>query len=96
MNKRKKQATIDIDNEDIGLLHVLKADSYFDSEKATLLLNKALEILPTKQKQVFVMRYFDQLAYKDISAVLETSIGGLKASYHHAVKKIEVFVKENV
>lgn len=96
LNKRKKQATIDIDNEDIGLLHVLKADSYFDSEKATLLLNKALEILPTKQKQVFIMRYFDQLAYKDISAVLETSIGGLKASYHHAVKKIEVFIKENV
>lgn len=96
LNKRKKRATVDIDNDDIGLMHVLKADTYFDSDRATVLLNNALEILPIKQKQVFIMRYYDQLAYKQISATLDTSVGGLKASYHHAVKKIEAFVRANL
>lgn len=96
LKKRNKNTTVDIDNEDIGLMHVMKADSYFDSEQATELLNKALDSLPVKQRQVFIMRYYDQLSYKDISAMLDTSVGGLKASYHHAVKKIEIFVKDNM
>lgn len=53
---------------------------------------KALETLPVKQKLVFNMRYYDELSYEDISSILETSVGGLKASYHHAVKKIEKYI----
>ena len=74
----------------------LKADDYFDGDAATLILKDALETLPEKQRQVFVLRYYDELSYNDISELLETSVGGLKASYHHAVKKIEVFVKSRV
>ncbi len=93
LKKRKKYATIELDNEESGIYNTLKADSYFDGDEATIILNKALETLPSKQKQVFIMRYYDQLTYKDISDMLDTSVGGLKASYHHAVKKIESFVK---
>lgn len=53
---------------------------------------KALETLPVRQKLVFNMRYYDELSYEDISAILDTSVGGLKASYHHAVKKIEKYI----
>lgn len=56
-------------------------------------LNQAIELLPIKQKQVFILRYFDELKYSEMSAMLNTSEGALKASYHHAVKKIEEFLK---
>ena len=59
-------------------------------------LQAALEELPEKQRQVFVFRYYDELSYKEISKIVGTSVGGLKASYHHAVKKIEIYVKENI
>jgi RNA polymerase sigma factor (sigma-70 family) len=94
LKKRKKYATVDLDNEESGIFNTLKADTYFDGDEATIILNNALETLPVKQKQVFIMRYYDQLSYKDISEMLGTSVGGLKASYHHAVKKIESFVKD--
>ena len=58
-------------------------------------INKAIKILPEKQKLVFTMRYYDEMSYQDISEVLNKSVGGLKASYHHAVKKIEYFLKNN-
>ncbi|BDS14423.1 RNA polymerase sigma factor [Aureispira anguillae] len=96
LKKKKKYATIDLDHEEGGLVNTLQADNYFDGDKATLLLNQALNCLPDKQRQVFVLRYFDELTYKEMSELLETSVGGLKASYHHAVKKIELFVKENL
>ena len=96
LKKKKKYATVDLDNEESGLVNSLQADNYFDGEKATLLLTQALDHLPDKQRQVFVMRYFDELSYKEISNILNTSVGGLKASYHHAVKKIEAYVKSNV
>ena len=96
LKKRKKHSTIDLDNDESGIANSLKADSYFSGDDAIVVLNKAMDILPKKQKQVFVMRYYDQLSYKDISEMLDTSVGGLKASYHHAVKKIERYVKDNV
>lgn len=73
----------------------LKADPYFDGDAAQLALLKAISKLPLKQKTVFNMRYFDELSYADISEVLDTSIGSLKASFHHAMKKVESFLKEN-
>lgn len=55
-------------------------------------LQQAIDILPDKQKQVFIMRYYDELSYEEIAAIVDTSVGALKASYHHAVKKIEDFL----
>ena len=67
----------------------LMADSFFDGDNAAYLLQKAVARLPEKQRVVFNMKYFDNLTYDVISDILDTSIGALKASYHHAVKKIK-------
>jgi RNA polymerase sigma-70 factor (ECF subfamily) len=93
LNKKNKKATTSIDHEDKNLVNRLHADSYFDGDVAQMRLQEALTTLPEKQRLVFNMRYFDELAYQDISDILGTSIGGLKASYHHAVKKIENYVR---
>ncbi len=96
LNKKKKKATKSIDDEELDIANRLSAASYFDGDAAQKILKKALNTLPDKQKLVFNMRYFDEMSYQAISDVLETSVGALKASYHHAVKKIELFInKEN-
>ncbi|HSR60871.1 MAG TPA: RNA polymerase sigma factor [Robiginitalea sp.] len=71
----------------------LEADPYFDGDQAQLQLQRALAILPEKQRLVFNLKYFEEMTYEEMSEVLETSVGALKASYHLAVKKIEGFVK---
>lgn len=73
----------------------LKADVYFDGNEIQIKLQKAIVSLPEKQQLVFKMKYFEELKYEEISEILGTSVGALKASYHHAVKKIETFVKAN-
>lgn len=73
----------------------LKADSYFDGNEIQLKLQKAIATLPEKQQLVFKMKYFEELKYEDMSEILGTSVGALKASYHHAVKKIEEFMNGN-
>jgi RNA polymerase sigma factor (sigma-70 family) len=70
----------------------LKADVYFDGNEIQIKLQKAIIQLPEKQRLVFKMKYFEELKYEEISEILGTSVGALKASYHHAVKKIEAFV----
>lgn len=70
----------------------LKADVFFDGNEIQLKLQKAIAKLPEKQQLVFKMKYFEELKYEEISGILGTSVGALKASYHHAVKKIETFV----
>lgn len=70
----------------------LKADIYFDGNEIQIALYKAIATLPEKQQLVFKMKYFEELKYEEISEILGTSVGALKASYHHAVKKIEAFV----
>lgn len=70
----------------------LKADVFFDGNEIQLKLQKAIAKLPEKQQLVFKMKYFEELKYEEISEILGTSVGALKASYHHAVKKIETFV----
>ena len=74
-------------------MNSLQADVYFDGDEAQARLQRALDGLPEKQRLVFNMRYYEELSYKDISELLDTSVGALKASYHHAVKKIEAFFK---
>ncbi len=93
LNKKKKQMTASIDHPDLGLANQLKADRYFDGNEAEVILQKALYTLPDKQREVFNLRYYDEMSYKDMSALLGTSIGALKASYHHALKKIESYIK---
>lgn len=73
----------------------LKADVYFDGNEIQIKLQKAVANLPEKQQLVFKMKYFEELKYEDMSEILGTSVGALKASYHHAVRKIEDFMKGN-
>ncbi|MCC6815175.1 MAG: RNA polymerase sigma factor [Saprospiraceae bacterium] len=74
----------------------LRSDEYFDGDQLSLNLEAAVVSLPPKQRQVFQLRYYDEMSYQDISQVLETSEGALKASYHHAVKKIEEYLKSRM
>lgn len=94
INSRKKKATADLDSEDNNLSNQLEADNYFDGDQAQVLLQKALRALPEKQRLVFQLRYYEELSYREMSDVLDTSVGALKASYHHAVKKIESYFRE--
>jgi RNA polymerase sigma factor (sigma-70 family) len=73
----------------------LQADVYFEGDEIQLKLQKAIHQLPEKQQLVFKMKYFEELKYEEISKILGTSVGALKASYFHAVKKIEEFVIKN-
>lgn len=73
----------------------LKADIYFDGNEIQIKLQKAIALLPEKQQLVFKMRYYEEIKYEDMSEILGTSVGALKASYHHAVKKVEEYVKGN-
>ncbi|MCV9932993.1 sigma-70 family RNA polymerase sigma factor [Flavobacterium sp. LS1R47] len=73
----------------------LQADTYFDGNEIQLKLQKAIVTLPEKQQLVFKMKYFEELKYEEIAEILGTSVGALKASYHHAVKKIEAYLTSN-
>lgn len=73
----------------------LEADAFFDGNEIQLKLQKAIVTLPEKQQLVFKMKYFEELKYEEIAEILGTSVGALKASYHHAVKKIEAHVTSN-
>lgn len=70
----------------------IKADPYFDGDEMQITLQKAILLLPEKQQLIFKMKYFEELKYEEISDILGTSVGALKASYHHAVKKIENYI----
>lgn len=72
----------------------LQADPFFEGDKIQKLLQEGISKLPEKQRLVFNMKYFDEMTYEEMSGILETSTGALKASYHHAVKKLEVFLQE--
>jgi RNA polymerase sigma factor (sigma-70 family) len=73
----------------------LHSDTFFDGNEIQIRLQKAIHLLPEKQQLVFKMKYFEELKYEEISEILGTSVGALKASYHHAVKKIEEYFKED-
>ena len=94
LNKERNKQTTSIDDEDSFLINNLQADDWFDGNDLHLELQKAINRLPEKQRLVFNMRYFDEMKYEDMSEILGTSVGALKASYHHAAKKIEEFFSE--
>lgn len=89
INKRAKEQNISIEDVQHQLADSLHADNYFSGDEIQEKLQKALVTLPQKQQLVFNMKYFENMKYNAISEVLGTSVGALKASYHHAVKKIE-------
>lgn len=90
--KSSKQRTVDMDPPAFEN-KVSTEGKDISGEEIEAALNKALEELPEKQRQVFELKYFQELKFQEISEILGTSVGGLKASYHHAVKKIEEFIK---
>lgn len=92
-NKRMRNITSMDELEEV-LAQNLEADKYFDGDEAQLKLQKAILTLPEKQRLVFNMKYFDDLTYEEMEAILDTSVGALKASYHIAVKKIEKYLTE--
>ncbi len=92
IEQKKKRASVSLSNEENGLSNRLKADKNFDINKAEWKLQLAMQQLPDKQRAVFNLRYYDEMPYAEMSIVLETSEGALKASYHHAVKKIEDYI----
>ena len=94
LNARRRKQTLSLQDEELNLNDRLTADVYFDGDAAQTKLICAMQTLPDKQRQVFDLRYYDEMSYQDMSELLGTSVGALKASYHHAVKKIEAFFKE--
>ncbi len=92
LNRNSKLNTMNSVELQNKLVENLYADEYFDGDEIQLKLQKALATLPQKQRIIFNMKYFDNMKYTDISDILETSVGALKASYYHARKKIEKFV----
>lgn len=95
INKNAKR--LKVSNEEVQQLAInnLKSDVYFEGEEIQLKLQQAIATLPQKQQLVFNMKYFEDIKYKDMSEILETSEGALKASYHIAVKKIEAYLTGN-
>jgi len=92
LNKKKQKQNVSLDDDTTAYLAETLADgNYFNGDKAQMKLQQALLTLPEKQKLVFNMKYFEDMKYEEISNVLGTSVGALKASYHLAVKKIEAF-----
>jgi RNA polymerase sigma-70 factor (ECF subfamily) len=89
---QKKKATVSFEDMESSLSNRIKADKNFDANKLEWKLQLAIQQLPEKQRVVFNLRYYDEMPYEEMSRVLETSEGALKASYHHAVKKIEDYI----
>ena len=92
LNKKKQRNNIPLDDVSAELSESLVASSYFNGDKIQMKLQQALLTLPEKQRLIFNMKYYDELKYEEISEILGTSVGALKASFHIAVKKIEVFM----
>ena len=95
LNQQKRKSMTSLRDENEYLIENLESDTYFDGDEYQLILQKAIAKLPDKQRLVFNMKYFDEIKYEEMSEILETSVGALKASYHHAVKKIEEYLKQN-
>ena len=94
--RERERRNLTADDTDDFLLSHVESDEYFDGDRAQRLLQEAVLQLPEKQRLVFNMRYFDEMKYEDMSEILGTSVGALKASYHHAAKKIEEYLQDHV
>ncbi len=93
--QQRRNNTFSLDGFDDFLFQKMESDTYFDGDKTEKILQQAILTLPERQRLVFNMKYFDDMKYEDMAAILGVSVGALKASYHHAVKKVTEFVNNS-
>ena len=96
LNRQRTMNNVSLDDADVFMLERLSGDEYFDGDALQLKLEEAILKLPEKQRIVFLMKYNEEMKYEDMSEILGTSVGALKASYHHAIKKIETFLTQDI
>ena len=96
LNKQRASQQLSIDEAETEIMNQLESDTYFDGDETQKIFLQAIKQLPEKQQMIFNLKYFKEMKYEDISEILGTSIGALKASYHHAVKKIESFLEKHL
>jgi RNA polymerase sigma factor (sigma-70 family) len=94
LNQKKRKFFLPLVDVERQLSNSLETDEYFSGDELQKQLQKAILTLPEKQRVVFNLKYFEEMKYEEMAEILDTSVGALKASYHHAVKKIENYIKE--
>ncbi len=95
LERERKRQGLSLDDQEAALTNMIPADEHIDGDALAQKLRMAVATLPEKQRLVFNMKYYDEMKYEDMSQVLGTSVGALKASYHLAVKKIEQYFEDN-
>ncbi len=95
LNSKKRRMFLPINEVSEYLMENLTSDPYFEGDELQKKLHQAVIQLPEKQRIVFNMKYFDDMKYEEMSKILDTSVGALKASYHHAAKKVEEYIKNS-
>ncbi len=95
LEQQKKRASVSLSDVETNLENKIIADKNFDANRLEWKLQLAIQQLPEKQRIVFNLRYYDEMPYEEMSRILDTSEGALKASYHHAARKIEEFIRNN-
>ena len=96
LNKQRASQQLSIDEAETETMNQLESGAYFDGDETQKVFLQAVKQLPEKQRMIFNLKYFKEMKYEEISEILGTSIGALKASYHHAVKKIESFLEKHL
>lgn len=96
LSKQRAMSTVSLDDPEADVLQKLESDPYFSGDKIQAKLQKALLTLPEKQRMVFNLKYYQDMKYEEMSEIFGTSVGALKASYYHAVKKIEKFFDDEL
>lgn len=96
VNEKYRRSSVALESDQAAHLSSMRQDAWFDADDTQRLLQLAIDSLPDKQKQVFVMRYYDEMKYEEMEEILGTSQGALKASFHHAVRKVEEFLKRGL
>jgi RNA polymerase sigma-70 factor (ECF subfamily) len=94
IHKNAKEQNVSFEDYSMNIADDLSTDEYYTGDEIELKLQKAIASLPEKQRVVFMMKYYDEMKYEQISEILGTSVGALKASYHHAVTKIKEFLED--
>lgn len=95
LDRERRRAGVSLDDEASAIANTIEADEWIDGDELSVKLRKAVAMLPEKQRLVFNMKYFDDMKYEQMSEILGTSVGALKASYHLAVKKIEQYLESD-
>lgn len=95
LEKQKRTRALSLSDDENGLSNTIKAEKGFDANRAEWKLQLAIQTLPEKQRLVFTLRYYDEMPYDEMAKVLDTSAGALKASYHHAAKKIATYLTQH-